>query len=224
MTVNSIAWAKEYKAKGIPSSFKKTPSGSMEFLYQYLNKNKISLYGKTALDLGCGTGRNSVSLAKNNVAKVYAVDFVPELIEKIKNPKIKAICHDLTKSWPIKNSSVDLAIDIFCFKHQVTKTAHNFYKSELARVIKKGGFLLVDLAALDDGYYGHLPKTKFAKDIVKVTDHVTKVDSLLFTKESLIASLKPNFQLLDFVHTKRAGKMHGTIFTRSTLKFLFKRR
>jgi len=195
----------------------------MEFLYKYFEKKKISLRDKTALDLGCGTGRNSVSLIKNGATKVYALDFVSELIEKIDHPKIEAICHDLTKPWPIESNSIDLAIDIFCFKHQTTTKTHNFYKSDLVRVIKKGGLLLVDLAATDDGYYGSLPKTKFAKEIVKVKDHITKVDSLLFTKESLVRTLKTNFQLVDFVQMIKPSKMHGKTYKRSTLKFIFQK-
>lgn len=221
MTNTYRNWQAEYQNKGIPSSFNKSPSGSMEFLYKYLKKTKISLSGKTALDLGCGTGRNSISLAKNGVAKVYALDFVPAVIKKIKKPQIEAICHDLTKPWPIPAKSIDIAIDIFCFKHQATLKTHNFYKSELARVIKKDGLVLIDLAAIDDGYYGHLPKIKFAKEIVKVADHITKVDSLLFTKDSLIRSLKANFLLVDFIRTRKPGKMHSKTYKRSTLKFIF---
>jgi SAM-dependent methyltransferase len=214
-------WQLEYHSKGIPSSYKKTPSGSMAFLLKYFKKNKINLKNKTALDLGCGTGRNSLSLIKNGAEKVYALDFVPELIEKIESPKIEAVCHDLTKHWPVKNNSIDIAIDIFCLKHQATLKTHNFYKSELARVIKKGGLLLVDLAGVDDGYYGSLPKTKFSKDIFKVKDNVTKVDSLLFTKESLVESLSENFRLADYVHTQKTSIMHGKAYKRSTLKFIF---
>lgn len=196
----------------------------MEFLYKYLKKNKISLSGKTALDLGCGTGRNSISLAKNGAAKVYALDFVPKLVEKIKNPKIVAQTHDLTKPWPIPTSSVDIAIDIFCFKHQTSLKDHDFYKEELARILKPGALLLITLAGIDDGFYGIQTKTKFSKDIYKIVDPVTGVGSLLFTKESLEDDLKKDFSLLSYKKENKLGMMHGGQYKRSTLKFIFKRK
>lgn len=220
---NFKLWQEEYQKKGIPSSFLQKPSGSLEFLYQYLEKNKLSLKSKTAADLGCGTGRNSFSLVKKGAHLVYALDFVPDLIKKIKHPKIEAICTDLTKQWPLKSNSIDVVIDIFCFKHQATLTKQKFYLSELKRVLKPKGVLLISLAGIDDGYYGSLPKTKIKKDIYKITDPMTKVSSYLYTKESLINELKNHFKFEKFKRESKIGPMHGELFKRETLKFIFKK-
>src|SRR3990172_4918772 len=116
-------WSREYKQKGIPSSFRQKPSGAMKLL------NLSNIKGKVAADLGCGKGRNAFYLAEEGASKIYALDFVPGAIKEIKtanNPKIDAICQDLTKPWPIPTNALDLIIDIFCFKHQATATKQNF--------------------------------------------------------------------------------------------------
>lgn len=187
--------------------------------------NVSNIKGKIAADLGCGKGRNTFYLIKNGASKVYALDFVPEAIGEIKsakNPKITAICHDLTKPWPIPNNTLDLIIDVFCFKHQAIPAKENFYKSEISRVLKAGGLILIDLAGIDDGFYGIQPKIKFRKDVVKITDPITHVNSLLYTKNSLLNEF-PNFKLLKFKQEKKKGKMHSKNYMRSTLKFLLQK-
>ncbi|MEK7581602.1 MAG: methyltransferase domain-containing protein [Patescibacteria group bacterium] len=219
MTNPPKLWSKEYKQKGIPSSFRQKPSGAMKLL------SIANLKGKTIADLGCGKGRNTFYLIKNGASKVYAIDFVPEAIREIKsakNPKITAVCRDLAKPWPIPSDSLNLTIDIFCFKHQASLKNQEFYKSEIERTLKKKGLLLLDLAAVDDGFYGIQPKKEIKPNVYKITDPVTGVNSLLYTKESLLTEF-PNFELLDFTNDKKEGQMHGQTYSRSTLKFLLKK-
>lgn len=242
MAHSSKLWQKEYTQKGIPSSYKTSESGALVFLNNWLRKNKIQLNNrsprpegrgslflrnKVALDLGCGTGRNAFYLVKNGVKRVFAIDFVQPLIEKIKSQniqKIKAICHDLTKPWPIKTGSIDLVIDIFCFKHQVTFKDRDFYTKELLRVLKPGGILLLSLADAADGYYGSLPKTKIKKDVYKITDPKTSVVSLLYTKASVLRELEKEFILQDFEKSQKPGLMHGRKYGRVTLKFILQKK
>jgi SAM-dependent methyltransferase len=219
MANNSRLWSSEYKQKGIPSSSRQKPSGITKLL------QKSQIKGKTAADLGCGKGRNTFWLVENGAKKVYAIDFVKEVIDEIKsqnNPKITAICHDLTTPWPIPNNSLDLIIDIFCFKHQTNKKDSFFYKSEINRTLKHSGLLLLDLAAEDDEFYGVQNRVEINKDVYKIVDPFTKVPSLLFNKKSLLAEF-PNFKVIKFRNNKKKSKMHGKLYLRSTLKFLLKR-
>lgn len=219
MSDSSKLWSKEYTQKGIPSSFRQKPSGAMKLL------DIPNIKGKIAADLGCGMGRNTFYLIKNGASKVYALDFVPEAIREIKsakNPKITAICHDLTKPWPIPDNALNLIIDIFCFKHQASLKNQEFYKSEISRTLKPKGFLLLDLAATDDGFYGKQPKKELKPSVYKITDPVTEVNSLLYTKGSLLAEY-PGFELLKFTNDRKEGQMHNQTYLRSTLKFLLQK-
>lgn len=219
MTNSPKLWSKEYKQKGIPSSFLRKPSGITKLLDRALIKNKV------AADLGCGRGRNTFWLIKNGATNVYAVDFVKEAAEEVaaqKNRKVKAICHDLAKPWPIPTNSLDLILDIFCFKHQTTLTNQKFYISEINRTLKPGGHLLLDLAAIDDGFYGIQPKKEIKPNIYRITDPATKVGSMLYTKDSLLKAFT-NFKLIEFKNDKKLGLMHGKKYKRSTLKFLLQK-
>ncbi len=230
MANDPTLWQNEYRQRGIPSSFLATHSGILDLLYDYLKEQKITLIDKTAADLGCGRGRNTFSLINHGAKKVYAIDFVPAVINAINTEarlkgltnKIVALCSDLTKPWPIPDKSLDVALDIFCFKHQTDETKQQFYKSELNSKLKPGGLLLIDLAAADDGYYGALDKVEIKNDVFKITDPNTQVTSLLFTKESLLREFR-NFDVISFQNDKKEGDMHGQTYLRSTLKFLLKK-
>lgn len=230
MANDPTLWQNEYRQRGIPSSFLGTHSGILDLLYNYLIEQKITLLDKTAADLGCGRGRNTFSLVNHGAKKVYAIDFVKSVIDSLEaqvkpknlSNKITALCSDLTKPWPIPNQSLDIVLDIFCFKHQTDETKQQFYKSELNRKLKSGGLLLIDLAGADDGYYGIQKKEEIKPEVFKVTDPNAGVTSLLFTKESLLREF-PNFDVINFVNDKKEGEMHGQTYLRSTLKFLLKK-
>jgi len=49
-------WQKEYQTKGIPSSFKTTPSGALLTFLKFIENKQIT--GKQVVDIGCGTGRS----------------------------------------------------------------------------------------------------------------------------------------------------------------------
>lgn len=224
-------WEKEYKQKGIPSSFRRKPSGVMNLLYEYLNKHQTSLKNKIAADLGAGLGRNSFSLVDHGIGKVYAIDFVPNLIKKINKKakklgianKITSVSADLTKPWPMPDNSLDLIIDVFCFKHQANIKDQEFYKKEINRVLKTNGLLLISLAAVDDGYYGSLPKTKIKKDIYRINDPATSINSFLYTKESILREFGKDFTLQIFRKYGKFGFMHGKKYKRTTLWSIFKK-
>ena len=130
----------------------------------------------------------------------------------------------MTKQWPIKSHSVDIALDIFCFTHQTDIKDVEFYKRELKRILKPSGLLVLSLASIKDTYYGTLPKVKIKKDVFKVTDPKINVRCFLYTKEGLIKEFHKNFKLLDFIETKKVGLMHGKKYKRVTLKFLFEKK
>ncbi len=112
-----------------------------------------------ALDVGCGTGTNVITLAKAGW-QVTGFDFAPRAIQiakrKIKQAGIQAelFTDDATR---MKNVSgkFDLVLDIGCF-HGVPNKAD--YLTQLDRVLAPGGFWLM---------YGFLaqgsdPSTRFA--------------------------------------------------------------
>jgi SAM-dependent methyltransferase len=105
-----------------------------------------------ALDIGCGTGTNIITLA-NAGWQVTGFDFSPRAIqlakrklvlsnvEGIQNAKIQAELHvdDAAQMKNITNT-FDLALDLGCF-HGIAKKAD--YLTQLTRVLAPGGFWLL---------------------------------------------------------------------------------
>jgi ubiquinone/menaquinone biosynthesis C-methylase UbiE len=96
-----------------------------------------------AIDLGCGTGTNVISLAQNGW-QVTGVDFVPHAIalakRKTKNVKnIDLHVGDVTNLRGI-TGPFDLALDIGCFHGVKDKSA---YLDELDRLLARGGHWLL---------------------------------------------------------------------------------
>ena len=93
----------------------------------------------TVLELGCGTGKNTVFLAKNASA-VHALDFSSGMIalaqKKVTARNVSFAVADVTKRWPRAAHSVDLIVCNLVLEH-VEKLPFVF--SEARRVLKPGG-------------------------------------------------------------------------------------
>ena len=99
-----------------------------------------------AIDIGCGTGTNVITLAKAGW-QVTGVDFAPRAIhlakQKIIEPGIRAelSVNDATNLRGI-NGPYDLALDIGCF-HGIPKDGQSKYLKQLDRILAPNGFWLM---------------------------------------------------------------------------------
>lgn len=97
-----------------------------------------------AIDIGCGTGTNVITLAKTGW-QVQGFDFAPRAIQiakrKIKNAGVQAslFMDDATKMKNVKGQ-FDLALDIGCF-HGIENKAD--YLTQLDRILAPNGFWLM---------------------------------------------------------------------------------
>ncbi len=211
-------WEAEYQKKGIPSSFRQTPTRIVRHVVEKYPKQGI------AMDLGCGKGRNSVFLAENGYG-VVGIDFVQsnldELDAKAKemNLRIRTTCQSVTEPLPFPANHFDLIIDIFCYKHQIDETDRQNYRSELHRVLKPDGLLVLSLAGKNDGFYG--PLLKPGSNVI--IDPHTEIASVLFTREEIEKEFS-GFQVIEFIHYKDEGPMHGSVYRRDTMGFIMKKR
>ncbi len=210
-------WVKEFEKKGIPSSFRESPSNSVLWFEEFLRTQNLKP-GKL-LDLGAGKGRNAIHLA-NNQFKVTCIDLIKENIQYITEKNIDAKVHDVTTPLPFANEAFDYAIDVFCFKHLVDTSAIHNYIDELKRVLKKGGIYHLSLASIDDGYYGPLLKTSPSPVQRLIVDPETNIPSILYYKKH-IEELFKGFTLLEFFEKKNMGPMHGKLYVRCVLSFIF---
>lgn len=113
--------------------------------------------GATALDLGCGSGLEAVFLAQAGLA-VIAVDSSAPALELAKErARAAAVEIDLRCAsafdLPVDAASVDLVLDRGCL-HGIDHEDRADYASEVDRVLRPGGLLLLRGARHDDEEQG----------------------------------------------------------------------
>ncbi len=126
-----------YLRNRIPWDSGITPPELLEFIAEYP--------AGRAIDLGCGTGTNVITLAQNGW-QVSGVDFAPQAIKiaqrKIITAKINADLHvgDVTKLRNI-HGEFDLALDIGCFHNLEDKKED--YLNRLDEILAPEGYWLL---------------------------------------------------------------------------------
>jgi SAM-dependent methyltransferase len=106
-----------------------------------------------ALDLGCGTGTNAITLAQHGWS-VTGVDFMSKAIQQAKKKaqqagfQIHLLVGDVTRLEKLIGS-FDLILDIGCF-HNLSPLAKQAYRENLSRWLAPGGkFLLYGFLITD---------------------------------------------------------------------------
>lgn len=218
-------WKQEYHTAGIPSSYKGEPSHAVSWFYEFLKKSN-QRSGKI-LDLGCGKGRNSLYLAQQGFT-IDCIDFLEENIASIQEMAqmekldIQGHCQSVTDPLPYPSGTFDAAIDNFCYKHQIDPNLRLAYRKELYRVLKNQGFFLLTLASYEDGFYGSL-REDMAQTHAVVVDPHTSIPSILFSCTDVLREFSPLFTLIKANEKRSIGKMHGQVYERVVLEFIFKK-
>ena len=225
---DSDQWKNEYEKRGIPSSFRSDPSGSVEYFFGFISDRArtigYDLEHKKCLDIGCGTGRNAVYLSQKGLM-VTAMDFVRSHINNINKMQVSnivGVCHDVSKAWPFQNNEFDFAVDTFCFKHQIPIQDKNVYKQELLRTPNSGGIFLLTLAGDDDGYYSSFLSESPELDRKVIIDPMNGIPSVLYSKDDIVREFEM-FRLMDYVHKVKPSVMHGREYIRTTHLFIFQK-
>lgn len=95
-----------------------------------------------AIDLGCGTGTNTITLARLGW-QVTGIDFIPTAIQKARRKaaqsgvKVDLRVGDVTRLEGI-DGWFDLAIDLGCF-HSLSPQGRGAYLDQLYRLLRPGG-------------------------------------------------------------------------------------
>jgi SAM-dependent methyltransferase len=222
------AWDIEYSRRGIPSSIRQEPSGVLLWAIDNWNRLTGDAHPKDAVDIGCGTGRNAGYLASLGVT-VLGFDSSGTAIEAAKQNAFdnltetpRFLRHDLALGIPSADSSYDLAIDIFVYKHQIDPRVRASYRRELTRILRKDGYLLLSLAGKQDGYYSKCPVLQVNGNPVTVLDPIAHVESVLFDFEDLLAEFRDTFSLEMCWFKAKNGLMHGSTYQRFTIATIWR--
>ena len=113
---------------------------------QILRQVDLTIAGSKVIEVGCGTGRNTQWLISLAAAAhdIVALDFSEVMLararERVRDPRVRFVQHDVQDKWPLPDVSADLVIAILILEH-VQKLEPFF--AEVARVLNVGGQLFI---------------------------------------------------------------------------------
>jgi ubiquinone/menaquinone biosynthesis C-methylase UbiE len=108
-----------------------------------LRAGSFALRGRDVLEIGCGTGKNTIWLA-TQAASVVAVDFSEGMLararQRVAAGNVRFVALDVREPWPISDCSVDVVLCDLVLEH--VPALEHVYR-EAARVLRPGGHLRV---------------------------------------------------------------------------------
>ena len=108
-----------------------------------LRQANLSLDGRKVIEVGCGTGRNTVWLAER-AAKIVGLDFSEAMLARararVNDPRVRFVRHDARATWPLADASADFVIAMLILEH-VQHLKPIF--AEAARTLGAGGELFI---------------------------------------------------------------------------------
>lgn len=173
------------------------PQEDMPKVVRLLKKEKA----KRVLDLGCGTGRHTVMLAKAGF-DVYATDISDEGLrqtrewlrkKRLKARLKKASCY---KRFPFKDNFFDAVISTQVIHHNYVKKIR-FCISEIERILKPGGIVFITVAATPHGKGNIKPNVKLVapKTYISMDEFEKGIPHYIYNKRLLRRDFR-NFRIL----------------------------
>jgi len=188
------------------------PQEDMQSFARLLKKNRM----KKVLDHGCGSGRNTVYLAKHGLS-VSGFDISDLCLNNtrkwLKNERLYANLkkHNIFEKLPYKNERFDAVISIRAMgnnkKGPIKKAIDDIH-----RVLKYGGYFYLQTDKMTTEVENYLP-TKFRKLVkntyLQLEGYQKGTIHYLFSEES-IKEMFNNFKILD-VHMDKSKRLYSIL-------------
>lgn len=212
-----VLWDMEYgRNSTIPSSRRLVPAHALVQLTQ-----NYQLSAETALDLGCGNGRNAFYLAEMGI-RVTAIDFSQTALDLLKAAQRTSaawgsICplnHDIRDGLPLAACSVDLVLDSYCLCHFVDENEQRDAMAEVYRVLKPGGHLVKIHLDDNDAYYIERLKRKTSYGHTSY-DPVNGLFKMHTSLDSYLQEVCGGFDFIAGERVKFTDNVRGALFERS---------
>ena len=125
------------------ASYDDAPNATRDLDAVVVRSAALRVAGRDVLELGCGTGKNTVWLAEH-ARHVLAMDLSDGMLDaarrRVDRPTVRFVRHDVTTAWPVDAATVDVVAGNLVLEH-VRELAPVY--AEAARVLRPGGQLFV---------------------------------------------------------------------------------
>lgn len=114
-----------------------------ELAAKILRKVDLRIYGRTVIEVGCGTGQNTLWLAQR-AASILALDFSEGMLRqaraRVRDSRVSFIQHDVRIPWPVANDSANVIVAMLILEH--VEQLEPFF-AEAARALSADGELFI---------------------------------------------------------------------------------
>ncbi|HEX3095595.1 MAG TPA: class I SAM-dependent methyltransferase [Patescibacteria group bacterium] len=213
------AWEKEYRNPKLITNSDE-PQLDFKHFIKWLRKNEhVSLDGLRVLDLGSGTGKNSLFLAERG-AEVVGIELSKTAVSmaksraKEKQVDAQFIEGDIGTKFPFESNSFDLILDVVS-SNSLSEAERSVYIKESLRVLRKGGYMYVKALCKDGDKNAENLLTMFPgpeKDTYIMPE--TKIIEHVFSKNE-IKSVYAKFEILKLERKQSYTKFQGKPFKRN---------
>ena len=125
------------------ASYDDAPNATRDLDAVVLRRAALRVAGRDVLELGCGTGKNTVWLAEQ-ARHVVAMDFSAGMLDvarrRVRAPTVRFVEHDVRAAWPVDAGSTDVVVGNLVLEH-VRDLAPVY--AEAVRVLRPGGQLFL---------------------------------------------------------------------------------
>ncbi len=208
-------WDKEYTN---PEHLKlsSVESGDLAKFMRYLErqKNEIVLErGVSALDAGCGNGRNLIYLAKEFGMKGVGVDISAAAIAQARRASINLpITYHVASAgapFTVPDASQVLSLDMMT-SHFLSKEERTKLRDELHRVLIPGGWLFMKTFLKDEDLHtARLLKDHPGEELGSYIHPVMGVAEYVYTEDELVSFLSEKFIIRKIYRSHRHAVKGG---------------
>jgi ubiquinone/menaquinone biosynthesis C-methylase UbiE len=150
----------------------------------FATKETLSQYRfKNVLELGCGTGKNTLWLL-DKAEQIIGLDFSSEMLnlarEKIKDGKVEFAKTDLNNEWEVENQFADLVTSSLTLEH--IDNLHHIFSQANEKLIENGIFFICELHPFKQ-YVGSKAKYKTESGTEELTVYTHHISDYLESAE-----------------------------------------